>query len=92
MEFPIKEVRIIDNKAVVIFKDSDLSPEFSQFMNCRAFDENGLLIWVAEHPTSELTDFYMLVVDTEKNKLRNFASYTCQLDFSTGKLLDIECM
>ncbi|WP_320051766.1 hypothetical protein [uncultured Acetobacteroides sp.] len=90
MEFSIKDARIIDNKAIVIFDFNDLVPKHRQFNNCRAFDNNGDLIWIAEHPTNTSADFYVEFMDSKSNKLWNFSCFICQLDYKTGRLIKSE--
>jgi len=87
MEFFIKDARIIDNKAILIFDYNDLVPKHGQFNNCRAYNENGDLIWIAEHPTNTSADFYVEFMDSKSDKLWNFGCFICQLDFKSGKLI-----
>lgn len=86
MDYQIKNVRIINDLAVVIFKYDDNVPKFRQFNNCMAFDANGNWIWTAEHPTSTTSDFYLDFMDSKSNKLWNFGCFVCSLNFKTGKL------
>ena len=83
----IRDARIIENLAVVIFKFTDEIPRHRQFNNCQAFDRNGKLIWTAEHPTNTTADFYVEFMDSKKNKLWNFGCFVCELDFKNGKLI-----
>jgi hypothetical protein len=87
LDFQIDDVRIIDNRAIVLFKNNALAPKNRQFNNCHAYDNQGKLIWVAEHPTNETSDFYVNFVSSEDNRLWNFACFVCQLDFKNGKLI-----
>ena|SRR5687767_14713520 len=86
----IRDARLIDNKAVVIFKYDDSVPRHSQFNNLHAFNQKGELIWKAEHPTNETADFYLDFISPESNKLWNFGCFICEIDFNTGKLLTAE--
>jgi hypothetical protein len=86
LDYQIKDARIIDNLAVVIFKFDETAPKYRQFNNCCAFDNNGNLIWTAEHPTTTTADFYVEFMDTKSNKLWNFGCFVCILDFKTGRL------
>lgn len=88
LEFNIEDARIIDNKAIVIYKFDELVPKFRQFNNCQAFDSTGTLLWTAEHPTNGSADSYVNFM--AGNKLRNFGCFVCSLDFSTGKLKDVQ--
>lgn len=87
LDYQIKDARIIDNLAIVIFKFGETVPKFRQFNNCKAFDSKGNLIWTAEHPTSTTSDFYVEFMDSKSNSLWNFACFICSLDFKTGKLI-----
>lgn len=85
LEYNIQDARIIEDKAVVIYKFDKMAPKNRQFNNCQAFDSNGKLLWTAEHPTNASADSYVNFI--KENKLWNFGCFVCALDFSTGKLL-----
>jgi len=86
LEHRIKDVRIIDSLAVVIFDFDENAPRHRQFQNCKAFDSNGELIWTAEHPTNMTADSYVEFMKGRGNKLWNFGCFICELDFKNGKL------
>jgi len=88
LEFTIEDTRIIDNMAIVIFKFDELIPKYRQFRNCRAYDENGIEIWIAEHPTNVSSDFYIGFIDTKSNNLWNFSCFVCEIDFKSGKIIN----
>ena len=79
LEFNIADARIIDNKAIVIYKFDELAPKHGQFNNCQAFDSVGTLIWTAEHPTNGSSDSYVNFMN--ENKLWNFGCFVCTLEF-----------
>ena len=86
----IRDARLIENKAVVIFKYDDSVPRHKQFNNLQAFNQKGELIWIAEHPTTETADFYLEFISPESNKLWNFRCFNCEIDFNSGKLIKVE--
>lgn len=86
LEHRISEVRIIENLAIVIYDFDDNAPKHRQFQNCKAFDENGELIWTAEHPTNTTADSYVEFMSGSENKIWNFGCFICELDFKNGKL------
>ena len=86
LEHRIKDVRIIDSLAVVIYDFDENVPRHRQFQNCKAFDSNGELIWTAEHPTNMTADSYVEFMKGRGNKLWNFGCFICELDFKNGKL------
>lgn len=90
LDYQIKDARIIDDLAVVIFEFDDSVPKYRQFNNCCAFDSNCNLIWTAEHPTTTTSDFYVEFMDSKNNKLWSFGCFVCKLDFKTGKLLNAD--
>jgi len=88
LEYRIKDVRIIDDLAVVIYDFDENAPRHKQFQNCQAFDNNGDLIWIAEHPTNTSSDFYVEFMKGRENKLWNFGCFICELNFKNGKLIN----
>lgn len=86
LEHRIKDVRIIDNLAVVIYDFDENAPRHRQFQNCKAFNNNGELIWTAEHPTNMTADSYVEFMKGRGNKLWNFGGFICELDFKNGTL------
>ncbi|WP_046757673.1 hypothetical protein [Kordia jejudonensis] len=86
LEYNIKQVRIINKLAVVIYKFDENVPKHLQFKNCKAFDENGKLIWIAEHPMNTPADFYIEFNEGTENQIWNFCGFLCTLDFENGKL------
>lgn len=86
LDYQIRNARIIDNLAIVIFRFDETVPKYRQFNNCKAFDNKGNLIWTAEHPTSMTSDFYVEFMDSKSNSLWNFGCFVCKLDFKSGKL------
>ncbi len=89
LEYHVNDARIVEGRAVIIFKDSSGIGRLRQFQNCHAYNDEGELLWVAEHPTNRTNDLYLNFVDKDTNRLWNFACFTCELDFSTGKLKDV---
>ena len=87
LDYQIRDARIIDNLAIVIYRFDDSVPRHRQFNNCQAYNDKGELIWTAEHPTNTSADFYIEFMDSKPNKLWNFGCFVCELDFKTGKLL-----
>lgn len=83
---PIKRAKMIKNLVIVIFDLDQVESSYSQIKNCKAYDKDGNLIWVADHPTNTSSDFYQDF--NENNLLWNFCGLLCQLDFSTGKILN----
>ena len=90
LEFTIEDARIIDNLAIVIFKFDKLVPTYRQFRNCRAYNEDGVEIWIAEHPTNVTADFFMGFMDAKSNKLWNFGCFICEMNYRTGKIINAE--
>ena len=90
LEYNIREVRIINDLAVVIYKFDENAPKHRQFKNCKAFDKNGKLIWTAEHPTNMTADSYVEFMKGNKNRIWNFGGFICELDFQNGKLKNAE--
>ncbi|WP_412561534.1 hypothetical protein [Winogradskyella sp. MIT101101] len=86
LDHRIKDVRKIDNLAVVIYDFDQNAPRDRQFRNCKAFNSNGELIWTAEHPTNITADSYVEFMKGRGNKLWNFGCFICELDFKNGKL------
>ena len=86
LEYNIKELRLINDLAVVIYKFDQLAPKNRQFKNCNAFDKNGKLIWTAEHPTNMTADSYVEFMNGNENRIWNFGGFICELDFQNGKL------
>ena len=84
LEHRIKEVRIIENLAIVVYDFDENAPTHRQFQNCKAFDENGKLVWTAEHPTNMTSDSYVEFM--KENRIWNFGCFICELDFRNGKL------
>lgn len=90
LNYNIKDARIIDNKAIVIFEFDELADKYKQFQNCIAMDANGDKLWVAEHPTNQTADTYLEFMNKADNRLWNFACFVCTIDFATGKLKNAE--
>lgn len=90
LDYQIRDARIIENLAVVIYRFDEMVSRNQQFNNCQAFDNNGKLIWSAEHPTNTSAVFYVEFMDSKKNKLWNFGCFICEIDFKTGKLIQAD--
>ena len=86
LDHPIHQVRIIENLAIVIYDFDDSAPKHTQFQNCKAFDDDGKLIWTAEHPTNSAADSYVEFMNETDDKLWNFACFVCELNFKNGRL------
>ena len=90
LEHRIKDVRIINDLAVIIYDFDENAPRHRQFQNCKAFDINGNLIWTAEHPTNMTADLYVEFMKGRGKKLWNFGGFVCELDFKNGKIKNAE--
>ncbi|MEM9834006.1 MAG: hypothetical protein AAF944_25465 [Bacteroidota bacterium] len=86
LEYHVNDTRIVDGRAIIIFKGDNGIGGLRQFQNCHAYNDEGELLWVAEHPTNGTNDLYLNFIDEGTNRLWNFACFVCELDFSTGKL------
>jgi hypothetical protein len=89
LSYPVNDARIVDGKAIIIFKAIDGIAKLRQFQNCHAYDNKGQLLWIAEHPTNGTSDLYLNFVDATTNRLWNFAGFVCELNFDTGKLKEV---
>ena len=87
LDYQIRDARIIDNLAIVIYRFDESVPKHRQFNNCQAYNDKGELIWTAEHPTNTSADFYIEFMESKPNKLWNFGCFVCDLHFNTGMLL-----
>ena len=84
LEHRIKDVRIINDLAIVIYDFDENAPTHRQFQNCKGYDVNGKIIWTAEHPTNMTSDSYVEFM--EGNRIWNFGCFICEVDFQNGKL------
>ena len=62
-------------------------PKLQQAKNLMAYDLSQKLLWVAEHPTTDITDTYVEITQEAPLKAWNFACFVCDIDIETGKLL-----
>ncbi len=83
----ILDAALIENTVVIVFDYMDYDKN-KQARNLEAFDLDKNRLWVAEHPTNQSTDAYVSITSEKPLKLNNFASYDCEIDLSTGKLID----
>jgi hypothetical protein len=86
VDYPVRDARLVGDSLVVIYEYT-AGPRHRQFQNVQAFDRSGGLLWTAEHPTAEIVDAYIEIVEVAPLILWNFACYRCTLDPVTGKLL-----
>ena len=61
-------------------------PKSQQARNLVAYDLSQRLLWVVEHPTTDVTDTYVHILGEVPLRVLNFASCTCEINVHTGKL------
>lgn len=88
-ERPILDAHRIGDKIIVVF-DYMSFPRHAQARNLMAFDLHKTHLWTAEHPTSQTSDTYVNIISEQPLRACNFASFDCQIDLETGKLLAAE--
>ena len=85
--YPIHEARLCGHIIVVLFDPSAAPTKGVQFANLYAYDEDGQQLWVAEMPTTVSADAYYKIISTSPLVVYSMASYECEIDTRTGKLL-----
>ena len=83
----ILDARRIGDCVVIIFDYMEF-PKPQQARNLMAYDLSRNLLWVAEHPTDGQTDTYVHITSETPLRASNFASYICDIDIETGRLLN----
>ena len=86
LDHQIRDARLINDLAVVIYAFDQTVNRHRQFRNCKAFDSDGKLMWTAEHPTNATADYYVEFMEGKDNQIWNFGCFVCELDFSNGRL------
>lgn len=83
----ILDAHRIGDRVVIIFDYMEFAKP-QQARNLMAYDLGRKLLWVAEHPTDKQTDTYVRITSESPLRASNFASYMCDIDIETGKLLN----
>ena len=85
----ILDSAVINDKVIIIFDYMEY-PKNEQAQNLVAYDLEKNTIWVAEHPTNQRNDAYVHITSEKPLKANNFASYSCELNIDTGRIVNAE--
>jgi hypothetical protein len=83
---PAQDAFVLGDLLVVLYSPSSKDGNVGQFPNLVAFDNNNMLVWTAELPTTETGDCYYRIVSRHPLIANSIRSYRCTIDPATGCL------
>jgi hypothetical protein len=86
VEFPVRDVRLVGDKIIVLYDPGAGLGHCGQFRNLIALNLKSERVWVAQHPTNQSNDCYYKIVTTEPLTVYSTASFACEIDLATGRL------
>lgn len=86
----IVDARLCSDVVVVLFDGQEAPISGVPFRNLWGYSQDGHKLWVAEPPVSGSATEYMEIVSADPLIATSLASYRCQLDPRTGRIIDKE--
>jgi hypothetical protein len=87
LDYTVKEAFVVNELVIVLFDpDANLGKQ-GQFRNLVALHPTGELAWIAEFPTSKVSDVYYRISSQQPLKVASFSSYECEISPETGRIV-----
>ena len=87
LEFSVLDAFEFCDGIIVLFHPDEGIKMSGQFANLVCLAKTGEKKWVAELPTVKSADAYYRISSREPLVVNSFCSYRCEIDLSTGKII-----